>query len=174
MRRVRIQRLYRAGDVDGLADVMRSAAAPRRLTIVALLEQIGTPDAEAALLEALLDSNSLVRKLAVGALARIDPDRDPVSVLQALRGDVPAIEEPSPEEVIDAGLYQLPRLDTVPILIRGLRSDAYTTRMMSANALAELADPRAASALAAAQSDPHRSVRRHARDALKRTPASGN
>ncbi len=153
---------------------MRDAAAPRRLTIVGMLALIGTPEAEAALLGALSDSSSLVRSTATGGLARINPDRDPLPVLQALRGDVSAIDEPSPEEVIDAGLYQLPQLDTVPILMRGLSSDAYTTRMMSANALAELADPRAASALAAAQSDPHRSVRRQARAAFDKTIAASD
>lgn len=170
----RTRRLYRAGDVNALVDVMRDAAAPRRLTIVGMLTLIGSPEAEAALFGALSDSSSLVRSTATGGLAQLDPDRDPLPVLQALRGDVSAIDEPSPEEVIDAGLYQLPRLDTVPILMRGLRSDAYPTRMMSANALAELADHRAASALADAQCDPHRSVRRQARVAFERTFAAGD
>jgi len=40
--------------------------------------------------------------------------------------------------------------------------------------LAELADPRTASALAAAQSDPHKDVRSEARKAFDKTAAAGN
>ena len=153
---------------------MTDAAFPRRLRIIALLQQLATPDAEVALLGALSDPNSFVRSSAVRALATIDPARDPLPVLQALRGDAPAIHEPSPEEVIDAALYQLTRLDTVPILIRGLNSEHHATRAGSANALAGLADARAASALAATQSDPHPDVRSEARRAFAKTAAAGD
>jgi len=96
-----------------------------------------------------------------------------VPVLQALRGDASATHEPSPEEVLKAGLYLLPSLDTLPILIRGLSADNHTTRAGSANALAVLADPRAASALAAAQSDPHKDVLVEARKAFDKTIPAG-
>lgn len=173
MRRASVRQLYRAGDVTGLVEAMRDASFPKRLKIIALLQQLGTAAAETALLDALSDSNSFIRSAAVGALGKIDPERDPVSVLQALRGNASATHEPSPKEVISAGLYQLPRLDTVPILIRGLESDEHATRAGSANALAELADPRAMSALTAAQSDPHKDVRQEARRAFDKTAAAG-
>ena len=150
---------------------MSDAAFPRRLRIIAFLQLLGTPEAEAALLDALSDRNTFIRSSAVGALAKIDPARDPLPVLQALRGDASAIHEPSPEEVIDAAPYQLTRLDTVPILIRGLSSENHAIRAGSANALAGLADPRAASALAAAQSDP-KDVRVEARKAFDKTLAA--
>lgn len=172
MRRRRLHRLYRSRDVAGLVNAMTGASFPRRLRIIALLQQVGTPDAEAALLAALSDSNSFVRSAAVGALGKIDPERDPIPVLQALRGDASAIHPPSPEEVLGAGLYLLKSLDTVPILIHGLESADHTTRAGCANALAVLADPRAASALVAAQSDPHEHVREEARKAFKKTVAS--
>lgn len=172
MRRPRIRGLYRAGDVAGLVEAMDGAPLTRRLTIVALLQQLGTAEAEAALFGALSDSNSFVRSLATGSLAKIDPDRDPWPVIQALRGDPTTTDEPTPMEVIKAALYLLPRLDTVPILIRGLNSDDHWTRQGSANALAELPDPRALSALAAAQSDPDKDVRSEARKAYEKTIAA--
>ena len=167
-----IRRLYRAGDFAGLVEAMSDAAFPRRLRIIAFLQLLGTPEAEAALLDALSDRNSLIRSTAVSALGKIDPERDPLPVLQALRGDTSATHEQSPEEVLENGPYMLPSLDTVPSIVRGLSADHHMTRAGSANVLAQLADPRAASALAAAQSDPHKDVRVEARKAYDKTLAA--
>ena len=170
----RIGRLYRSRDTAGLAEIMRSASTPRRMSAAAALSEIGTPEAEAALLEALSDSSAFVVKTAIGGLTRIDPDRDPAPILRAMRGGDDADREPTPQEVMEAGLVQLRALDTVPILIGGLSSDDHTTRMMSAQALAELADRRAVPALTEAQSDPHRGVRDAANKALGAMRVSGD
>lgn len=173
IRTKRFDQLYRSRDVTGLQAAMQDAPRRRRLAVIAALREVGTPEAEAALIDALADSSSLVRRVAVEALAEINPDRDPAPIIRALQTDGPT-EEPSPDDVIDAGLYRLRALDTVPILERGLRSDDSTTRMMAATVLGELADPRAASALTAALSDPRRGVRTAAREALDKTSAGGD
>ena len=173
IRSKRFDQLYRSRDVTGLQAAMQDAPRRRRVAVVAALREAGTPDAEAALIEALSDPSPFVRRVAVEALAEINPDRDPAPIIGALRANG-STDEPSPDEVIDAGLYRLRALDTVPILERGLRSDDSTTRMMAATVLGELADPRAASALAAALSDPRRGVRSAAREALAKTSAAGS
>jgi len=153
---------------------MQDAPRRRRLAVVAALRAAGTPEAEAALIEALSDSSSFVRGVAVEALADIDPDRDPEPIIRALRGGGSTTDEASADEVIYGRLYRLQALDTVPILVRGLRSDDYTTRMLAANVLGEVADPRAAPALTAALSDPQRGVRASAREALAKVNAGGD
>lgn len=149
---------------------MREVSAGQRVAIVRTLSRIGTPEAEAGLLEALSDSNSFVRGLAIGELTRMDPHREPGPILRALSGDGSLVGEPSPEDVVRADLYRLRTLDTVPILIRGLHSEDRRTRAKSAGALGELADPRAETALAAVAANDHRrGVRNAAREALEKT-----
>jgi len=149
---------------------MQEAPTGQRGAIVEILSQIGTPEAEAGLVEALSDSNSLVRGLAIGELMQTDPERDPAPILRALSADGSSADEPSPEDVIRAQLYRLKALDTVPTLIRGLLSDDHRTRTKSAYALGELADQRAESALAtAAEHDERRDVRQAALEALEKT-----
>jgi HEAT repeat protein len=146
---------------------MREVSTGQRVAIVRTLSSIGTPDAEAGLVEALSDSSPFVRGLAIGELMRINPDRDPAPILRALSDDGSLAGEPSPEDVVRADLYRLRTLDTVPILIRGLGSEDHKTRAKSASALGELADLRAETALAAAAAgDDRRGVRNAARDAL--------
>lgn len=172
--RKRFDQLYRSRDVAGLTRAMQDAPRRRRLAAVAALREVGSPEAEAALIRALSDPSPFVRRVAVEALADIDPYRDPAPIIRALRSEGSTTDELSPNEVIDAGLYRLRALDTVPILMRGLGSDDSTERMMAATVLGDLADPRAAPALAAALSDSGRGVRTAAREALDRTRNAGD
>lgn len=173
MRRSGMAQLYRSRDVPGLVEMMRDAPPRRRLAVVAALREAGSPEAESALIDVLSNHDDpFVRRVAVEALAEIDSDRDAAPIIRALRSDG-SVDAPSADEVIDAGLYRLRALDTVPALMVGLQCDNHTTRMMSARTLGELGDRRAASALAAAASDQRRGVRKAAREALEKTNAGG-
>jgi HEAT repeat protein len=168
--RKRIRQLHSSQDVDGLVRLMQEVSTGQRVAIIATLSRVGTPEAEAGLMEALSDSSPFVRGLAIGELTRIDPDRDPEPILRALSDDGSPVGELSAEDVVRADLHRLRALDTVPILIRGLGSEDHRTRAQSASALGELADPRGETALAAAAADDQRrSVRNAAREALEKT-----
>ena len=87
IRSKRFDQLYRSRDVTGLQAAMQDAPRRRRVAVVAALREAGTPDAEAALIEALSDPSPFVRRVAVEALAEINPDRDPAPIIGALRAN---------------------------------------------------------------------------------------
>jgi HEAT repeat protein len=140
---------------------VRSPESEERILAVTLAARAGTPESEAAVLEALSDPDPDVRRTAAGQVATL---RDPTAIPALAR----TLADPKAEVRIEA-VRALGAVDddTVPeILIDALKDPEIRVRELAADALARRRSPAVAQRLCAALSSPD--LRRPAGDVLQR------